>query len=285
MKTRSLLTFVAVLGAFLAADAATSTPRGFTDDLDAAMKRAATSGRKIVTVFSGSDWCGWCKRLEKEVFSQDAFLKEATNAYELVYIDNPADQKVLSETGRKNNRRLTEKYGIKGFPTVLVLDAEGKSVAKFGYEPGGPEKYLAMLDAQLRSAPDIEKYIKPIEAVLNRYDKDMQADMEAAVKEVEKNHPEPAKSASKEERSKYVRTLQDAMAAVVFGRIADKYIPLYDKAFAEARAMKVPARLETRKAELIDEQAERFGSFKAERDDYRRQKASGSAEPGRESSR
>ena len=60
----------AVVSAAFGAAAATSSPKGFTDDLDAAMKRAAGNGRKIVAVFSGSDWCGWCMRLEKEVLSK-----------------------------------------------------------------------------------------------------------------------------------------------------------------------------------------------------------------------
>ena len=106
--------------AFAAAAAGTSTPKGFTDDLDAAMKRAQANGRKILTVFSGSDWCIWCKRLEAEILSKDAFVKAATNAYELVYIDNPMDELLLSKTKRRNNRLLTEKYGVQGFPTVLA---------------------------------------------------------------------------------------------------------------------------------------------------------------------
>ena len=92
----------------LAASAKTSTPKGFTDDLDAALRRAAENGRRVVAVFSGSDWCGWCKVLDKKILSKEAFLNVATNTYELVYIDNPMDTKVLSETGRKNNRRITE---------------------------------------------------------------------------------------------------------------------------------------------------------------------------------
>ena len=85
-----------------------------------------------MAVFSGSDWCTWCKKLEKEVLSTEAFRKGATNTYELVYIDNPNDKDVLSEHGKKNNRRLTNEYRVRGFPTVLVLDGEGKKVAELG---------------------------------------------------------------------------------------------------------------------------------------------------------
>lgn len=139
--------FGLVFAAFAAVAAETSTPKGFTDDLDAAMKRAKANGHNILAVFSGSDWCIWCKRLEKHILSQDAFIKAATNDYELVFIDNPMDETLLSETGLRNNRRLTEKYGIEGFPTVLVLDADGKVVVQSGYRMVGPQEYISHINA------------------------------------------------------------------------------------------------------------------------------------------
>ena len=138
-----------VFAAVAAVAAETSTPKGFTDDLDAAMQRAKENGHNILAVFSGSDWCIWCKRLEKEILSKDAFIQTATNAYELVFIDNPMDEKVLSETGRKNNRRLTEKYGVQGFPTVLILDADGEVVTQSGYRKVAPQDYLSHIDAAI----------------------------------------------------------------------------------------------------------------------------------------
>lgn len=257
------------------AAAATSTPGGFTDNLDEALARAKANKRPVVAVFSGSDWCVWCKRLEKEVLSTEVFRKDATNAYELVYIDNPNDKGLLSEHAKKCNETLTSTYEVSGFPTVLILDGDGKRVAELGYAEGGPEKYLAMLAAAIREAPDVEKYIKPIEAVLNRYDDAMQKEMAAAMDEVVEKFPEPKKTASKKE----VRRTRRAQAAlydeILLGRVAEKYIPLYDKAFADARAMKVPAHMEAKKAELIEKKKKGFEMFKAARDDYKAKKASG----------
>ena len=257
------------------AAAATSTPGGFTDNLDEALARAKANKRPVVAVFSGSDWCVWCKRLEKEVLSTEVFRKDATNAYELVYIDNPNDRGLLSEHAKKCNETLTSTYEVSGFPTVLILDGDGKRVAELGYAEGGPEKYLAMLAAAIREAPDVEKYIKPIEAVLNRYDDAMQKEMAAAMDEVVEKFPEPKETASKKE----VRRTRRAQAAlydeILLGRVAEKYIPLYDKAFADARAMKVPAHMEAKKAELIEKKKKGFEMFKAARDDYKAKKASG----------
>ena len=213
----------------LAASAKTSTPKGFTDDLDAALRRAAASGRKVVAVFSGSDWCGWCKELDKKILSKEAFLKVATNTYELVYIDNPMDTKVLSETGRKNNRRITEKYGVRVFPAVFVLDAKGAVITTVdGYDgESGPEGYLKMLESEIRDAPDVKKYIKPIEDVLNRHDAKMEEDSKAAMKKVREKFPEPAKDLDKKALRRYMREAMKYAKSVMFEEVYAKYVPLY----------------------------------------------------------
>jgi len=206
----------AFAAATLAATAATSTPNGFTDNLDEALKSAKANKRYVVAVFSGSDWCGWCKKLEKEILSTEEFRKGAAGKYELVYIDNPRNKDLLSEHGKENNRKLTSKYEVRGFPTVLVLDAEGKKVAEMGYDKGGPAKYLEKLEEETKYAPDVKKYIAPIEELLTRNDAAMQKEM------------------------------QDAAKAV-----AKKYVAIYEKSIADARAMKVPAHMEERKSAAI----------------------------------
>ena len=226
MKKTMLGTIAAVFAA--TALAATSTPQGFTDNLDEALKSAKANKRYVVAVFSGSDWCGWCKKLEKEILSTETFRKGAVGRYELVYIDNPRNTDLLSEHGKENNRKLTSKYGVRGFPTVLVLDADGKKVAEMGYDAGGPAKYLEKLEAEVKYGPDITKYIDPIEEKLNGPDKAMQKEMQAAMK-----------------------------------RIAKKYVALYEKAFADARAMKVPAHMEARKEDVISQQERKFKRLKS----------------------
>lgn len=267
-----------VFAAVAAVAAETSTPKGFTDDLDAAMKRAKANGHNILAVFSGSDWCIWCKMLEKEILSKDAFVKTATNAYELVFIDNPMDEKLLSKTGRKNNRRLTEKYGIQGFPTVLVLDADGKVITQSGYEKVGPREYLEKIDEEIRFAPDIEKFIKPIETDLSRLDEEMRKEMEGAMEETEAKFPKPEGKQTKMESLKRQKEIEDFYYSILFGRIADKHIPLQEKAIGEARAMEVPAHLERRKAELIGKAEDALTQFSAARDAYRARKEKAEAD-------
>ena len=123
-----------------------STPAGFTDDFAAAKAEAAKTGRKIVAVFSGSDWCYWCKVLEKGYLSKRAFVDAAKKDFVLVFIDNPRDPSVLSEQAKRNNGALTRKYGIRGFPTVKVLAADGAELGEARpKDKASPAEYAAQL--------------------------------------------------------------------------------------------------------------------------------------------
>ncbi|MBL7114970.1 MAG: thioredoxin family protein [Kiritimatiellae bacterium] len=113
-------------------------------DFEAAKKMAAEKARPILADFSGSDWCGWCIKLDKEVFSKAAFQAYAEDNLVLFLADFPSRKK-LPEATQKQNQALSETYGIRGFPTVLILDAEGKVLEKTGYQRGGPEAYVAHL--------------------------------------------------------------------------------------------------------------------------------------------
>ena len=127
------------------AKAKSSTPSGFTDNLDEALAKAKTEGKFVYACFSGSDWCGWCKKLEREVFAQPEFLPAVEKDFVLVFIDSPSNKGVLSKRAKKENPKLVKKYGIEGFPTALILDGDGKKVGETGYRKGGPKAYAAHL--------------------------------------------------------------------------------------------------------------------------------------------
>lgn len=111
-------------------------------DYAAAAKQAADSGKYMLVNFSGSDWCGWCIRLDKEVFSQKAFHDYATASLVPVLLDFPRD-KAQSDAVKKQNEDLQQKYGVQGYPTVLILSSKGDLVAQTGYQPGGADAYVA----------------------------------------------------------------------------------------------------------------------------------------------
>ena len=124
---------------------ATSTPAGFTDNLDEALAKAKAEGKLVYACFSGSDWCYWCKKLEKEVLSDPLFVAGVMDDYVLVFIDSPENKALLSDRAKAENEKLTKKYGIRGFPTALILDGDGNRIGKTGYRQGGAAEYVKHL--------------------------------------------------------------------------------------------------------------------------------------------
>lgn len=116
-------------------------------DLDKAKAEAKTANKAILINFTGSDWCGFCKKLHKEVFVTDEFADYAKKNLVLVEIDFPR-AKPLPEAQQKANDKLKSEYKVRGFPTLVVLDSGGKKLGEeVGYGGGGPKVILGKLDA------------------------------------------------------------------------------------------------------------------------------------------
>ncbi len=113
-------------------------------DFEKASATAKSSGKYMLLDFSGSDWCGWCIRLEKEVFSQDAFNDFADENLVCVLVDFPRAKEQTEEL-KKQNLDLARKYSIRGYPTIIILSPNGTSVGKTGYLQGGPWEYARHL--------------------------------------------------------------------------------------------------------------------------------------------
>jgi len=114
-------------------------------DFNKASSAAKASGKYIMLDFSGSDWCGWCIKLEKEVFSQEAFKDFAEKNLVCVLVDFPRKKKQTGEQ-KQQNRDLATKYGIQGYPTIIILDPDGEPVDKTGYLQGGSKNYAQRLN-------------------------------------------------------------------------------------------------------------------------------------------
>jgi thioredoxin-related protein len=114
-------------------------------DLPKAQAQAKKENKLVMLDFTGSDWCGWCIKLNKEVFSKPEFAAYAKTNLVLVEVDFPRS-KPQSAALKKANEALGEKYGIEGYPTIIVLNGEGKKVGKLGYMPGGPKAFTTELD-------------------------------------------------------------------------------------------------------------------------------------------
>lgn len=140
------LLFSLPLFVLLSTGAAIAAKEGWSSDFAASCKQAAEAKKDLLINFTGSDWCGWCIKLDEEVFSHGEFKDGVKDKFILVELDYPRDSSKLSKETIKQNEELKTKYSIEGYPTILLCDATGKPYAKTGYEAGGPVKYVTHLD-------------------------------------------------------------------------------------------------------------------------------------------
>jgi thiol-disulfide isomerase/thioredoxin len=117
---------------------------GWQTDWQAAKDAAAKDGRDILVDFTGSDWCGWCIRLDKEVFSQEAFTTYAAASLVLMEVDFPRKKELPPEL-KAQNQALQEQFGVTGFPSLFLTDAQGCPFGRTGYKAGGADAYVAHL--------------------------------------------------------------------------------------------------------------------------------------------
>jgi len=152
---KTLLTITTV-GLMLSGFSAYAVSEIWQTNFETAKKEAAAKKQPILAVFSGSDWCSWCMKLDKEILSKDEFKNFAKDKLVLFLADFPSSKK-LPEATAKQNQELSEKYDVKGFPTVLILNADGKVIGKTGYMAGGPKKYVEHLKTMINTQKEEAK--------------------------------------------------------------------------------------------------------------------------------
>jgi protein disulfide-isomerase len=119
---------------------------GWSTDLAAAKQKAKAEGKLVLINFTGSDWCPWCFKIRDEIFLTDDFKKYAANNLVLVEVDFPR-KKQQSDEVKKANKALAQEYNIEGYPTVVVLNSDGKRVDTLGYAKGGGKAFVQKLEA------------------------------------------------------------------------------------------------------------------------------------------
>lgn len=111
-----------------------------------ALEKAKTEKKLVMLEFTGSDWCPPCKALHKNVMTSAEFEEYAAKNLILVELDYPRG-KEQSDDLKKSNKELLKKYGIQGFPTVILLNGEGKELSKdVGYGGEKPAEFIAKLE-------------------------------------------------------------------------------------------------------------------------------------------
>ncbi|MGO4818258.1 thioredoxin family protein [Flavobacterium sp. W22_SRS_FP1] len=121
-------------------------------DFSQTTAEAIAQNKPIILVFSGSDWCAPCIKLDKTIWQSEAFKKYALTNYILQRADFPKKkQNQLPEELKKQNQSLAEKYNQEGiFPLVVVLDGKGKVLGKESYKNVTPEEYIDTLNSFLK---------------------------------------------------------------------------------------------------------------------------------------
>jgi protein disulfide-isomerase len=122
-----------------------SAKEGWTENLEQAQAQAKSEHKKLLLDFTGSDWCGWCIKLDREVFSQTEFKEYASKHLVLVELDFPRTKKQASDV-KQQNAALAKKYSIQGYPTIVVLSADGRKRGELGYVEGGPRAFIRELE-------------------------------------------------------------------------------------------------------------------------------------------
>ena|ERR1700719_1804236 len=111
-----------------------------------AQEEAKQSNRLLLVDFTGSDWCGYCILLDRQILSQPEFKDYAKKNLVLLEIDFPRSKPLPVDT-RKQNQELAQQYQIEGFPTIVVLNGDGKTVWRYdGYFSEGPAAFIAELE-------------------------------------------------------------------------------------------------------------------------------------------
>ncbi|MGL4399015.1 MAG: thioredoxin family protein [Luteolibacter sp.] len=118
---------------------------GWLTDWEAAKAKSKAENKPILINLTGSDWCGWCIKMEKETFSQKAFKDFAAENLILMEADFPKKKELPAEL-KKQNAELEKQYLAGGYPTVFLLDAEGKKLSDdLGTLKGGMNEFIAKL--------------------------------------------------------------------------------------------------------------------------------------------
>ncbi len=116
----------------------------WTTDYAAALLQAKAEKKKVLLFFTGSDWCGWCMRLEKEILSTADFKAYARGELVLVKLDFPRSTPQSPQV-KARNQKLSQQYKIDGYPTIIVLNSTGGAVGTLGYQSGGPGPFIKAL--------------------------------------------------------------------------------------------------------------------------------------------
>ena len=124
----------------------------WTTDFDKAMAVAKADSLPIYLYFTGSSWCIWCKKMDREIHNQDAFRQKTVGKMLFVKVDLPAGSQPNETT-----KALLDTYHVHGVPTVVILSSDGEELARFRYQQMPPEQYADIILAAATRSQEQKK--------------------------------------------------------------------------------------------------------------------------------
>lgn len=118
-------------------------------DYQQATAIAKRDNKPIILFFTGSDWCGWCKKMEKDIFSSPDFIASTRDKFVFVEIDFPMNHTLPSQLAEQNEM-LKKKFNVTGYPTVIILDSNQNFLAESEFPSGGARAYAEYLGQFVR---------------------------------------------------------------------------------------------------------------------------------------
>ena len=124
---------------------------GWVESLEQAVSESDSTGKPIMFVFSGSDWCSYCQRLEQEVLQTPEFESWSSQNVIKVMVDFPQYHNLSASIARQN-QNLKNHFAsqLRGYPTVLLVQADGTVLGRSGYVAGGPMPWISKVDPIVR---------------------------------------------------------------------------------------------------------------------------------------
>jgi len=145
VKTYRFFLFAVALCVLISGPAASAEESGWLTDFKKAQQEAKAGNKLLLLDFTGSDWCGWCKKFDREILLKPEFKEYARDNLVIVELDFPRGKPQSAEL-RRQNRELAQQYEMVGFPTIIVLNADGQKVWRYdGFFPDGVAAFIAQL--------------------------------------------------------------------------------------------------------------------------------------------
>lgn len=156
-KISTFLAFLLIASFGVAQEKYTAENEGWLVDLEEAYQISQKTGKPIMANFTGSDWCGWCKRLTANVFSKPEFKKWADNNVVLLELDFPRRKQIPNEI-RQQNYSLQQAFKVRGYPTVWVFNIEKNANDEFSIEALGQTGYT----------PTVQEFTSGVDQMIKR---------------------------------------------------------------------------------------------------------------------